>query len=72
MAVSFIIVPIVSKFTKAPEGVEEMFKCYSQKVVVTSDIALTEEIDKENEDTKELLDNIETIETLTKSSETTE
>ena len=72
MAVSFIIVPIVSKFTKAPDGVEEMFKCYSQKVVVTSDIALTEDINKENEDTKELLDNIETIETLSKSSETTE
>ena len=67
MAVSFIIVPIVSKFTKAPEGVEEMFKCYSQKVVVTSDIALTEEIDKEPEET-ELEHNIETIETLENSS----
>ena len=42
MLLSFIIVPIVSSFTKKPEDVEEMFKCYQQRVVVTSDIALTE------------------------------
>ena len=42
MALSFIIVPVVSSFTKKPEDVEEMFKCYSKKVTVTSDIALTE------------------------------
>lgn len=43
MVLSFIIVPVVSSFTKKPENVEEIFKCYSQKVVVTSDVALTEQ-----------------------------
>ena len=42
MVLSLIIVPVVSLFTKKPENVDEMFKCYSQKVVVTSDVALTE------------------------------
>lgn len=42
MVLSFIIVPIVSSFTKKPENVEDIFKCYSQKVIVTSDVALTE------------------------------
>ena len=42
MVLSFIIVPVVSLFTKKPENVEEVFKCYSQRVVVTSDVALTE------------------------------
>ncbi len=36
MVVSFIIVPIVSKFTKAPENVDELFKCYEKKVIVSS------------------------------------
>ena len=42
MVSSFIIVPVVSAFTKKPENVEDIFKCYNQKVVVTSDVALTE------------------------------
>ena len=42
MVLSFIIVPIVSSFTKKPENVEDIFKCYTQKVVVTSDVALSE------------------------------
>ena len=42
MVLSLVIVPLVSLFTKKPENVEEIFKCYSQKVVVTSDVALTE------------------------------
>ncbi|MCR5350152.1 MAG: sodium:solute symporter [Acholeplasmatales bacterium] len=50
MVISFIIVPVVSKFTKAPEGVDEMFKCYDQKVVVTSDVALTDNILKEEKE----------------------
>ena len=36
MVVSFIIVPIVSKFTKSPENVDELFKCYEKKVIVSS------------------------------------
>ena len=42
MVLSFIIVPVVSAFTKKPENVDDIFKCYNQKVVVTSDVALTE------------------------------
>lgn len=42
MLVSFIIVPVVSAFTKAPEDAEQMFKCYHQKVISTSDVVLTE------------------------------
>ena len=42
MVLSFIIVPVVSAFTKKPENIEDIFKCYSQKVVVTSNEALTE------------------------------
>ena len=57
MVLSFIIVPVVSSFTKAPEGVDEMFECYNKKVVVTSEVALTEEaLEKEesvNTETKE-------------------
>ena len=35
MVVSFIIVPIVSKFSKAPENVDLIFACYDRKVVVS-------------------------------------
>ncbi|MBQ9900570.1 MAG: sodium:solute symporter [Acholeplasmatales bacterium] len=42
MVLSFIIVPVVSSFTKKPENVNDIFRCYSQKVVVTSEVALTE------------------------------
>jgi len=47
MILSFIIVPIVSSFTNKPENVDEIFKCYSHKVIVTSDVALTEDLKKE-------------------------
>ena len=50
MLLSLVLVPIVSKFSKAPDGVDEMFKCFSQKVVVTSDVALTDDIIKENDE----------------------
>ncbi len=30
MVLSFIIVPVVSSFTKAPDNVEEMFSCYNE------------------------------------------
>ena len=43
MALSFIIVPVVSKFTKAPDDVDELFKCYERKVVVTTNVALTDD-----------------------------
>ena len=42
MAVSFIIVPVVSSFTKPPVEAEQMFKCYQQKVISTSDVVLAE------------------------------
>lgn len=68
MVLSFIIVPVVSSFTKKPENVEETFKCYTQKVVVTSDIALTEDIQNANDDTnivKEAIEeNLETKEEI--------
>ena len=48
MVLSFIIVPVVSSFTQKPENVEETFKCYTQKVVVTSDMALTEEVESKD------------------------
>lgn len=35
MVFSFIIVPIVSSFTKSPENVEEIFSCYNRKVIVS-------------------------------------
>jgi hypothetical protein len=47
MILSFIIVPVVSLFTNKPENVDEIFKCYSHKVIVTSDVALTEDLNKE-------------------------
>ncbi len=52
MVVSFIIVPVVSLFTKKPEGVDKMFECYQHKVVVTSDIALTEDVEAKEDETK--------------------
>ena len=42
MVVSFIIVPVVSSFTKPPVEAEQMFKCYQQKVISTSDVVLAE------------------------------
>ena len=56
MVASFIIVPVVSAFTKKPENVDDIFKCYNKKVIVTSDVALTEkpeEVVEEKEDTVE-------------------
>ena len=50
MVLSFIIVPVVSSFTKKPENVNDIFRCYSQKVVVTSDVALTEKEETSPED----------------------
>ncbi len=44
MVLSFIIVPVVSSFTKAPDNIQDIFKCYEKKVVVTSEVALTEDI----------------------------
>ena len=49
MVLSFIIVPVVSAFTKKPENVDDIFKCYNQKVVVTSDVALTEKTEEQEE-----------------------
>ncbi len=42
MAVSFIIVPVVSKFTQAPDHVDELFKCYEKKVIVSSNVVLAD------------------------------
>ena len=54
MVLSFIIVPVVSSFTKKPEDIDEMFKCYEQKVVVTSNVALTDDVLKdENKEPEE-------------------
>ena len=53
MVVSFIIVFVVSLFTKAPDDVEQLFKCYHQKVISTSDVVLAE---KEQIIEEELLD----------------
>ena len=53
MVLSFIIVFVVSLFTKAPDDVEQMFKCYHQKVISTSDVVLAE---KEQIIEEELLD----------------
>ena len=53
MVLSLIVVPVVSCFTKKPDNVDEIFKYYSKKVVVTSDIALTdteETIEDENKE----------------------
>lgn len=43
MALSFVIVPVVSLFTKAPNNVEEIFACYDKKVVVPASTVLVEE-----------------------------
>jgi len=53
MVLSLIIVPVVSLFTKKPDNVDEMFKCYSQKVVVTSDVALTDPNETHDKDLSE-------------------
>ena len=42
MALSFVIVPVVSKFTKAPDDVDELFKCYEKKVVTSSSVVLAD------------------------------
>ena len=42
MAISFIIVPVVSKFTQAPDDVDELFKCYEKKVIVSSNVVLAD------------------------------
>ena len=42
MALSFIIVPVVSKFTQAPDHVDELFKCYEKKVIVSSNVVLAD------------------------------
>ena len=42
MAISFIIVPLVSKFTQAPDDVDELFKCYEKKVIVSSNVVLAD------------------------------
>ncbi len=70
MALSFVIVPVVSKFTKAPEGVEELFKCYDKKVVVSSGVVLadvrsdvekeyTEQLTNKKDDSPEIIDESE-------------
>jgi hypothetical protein len=46
MAASFIIVPIVSKFTKKPENVDEIFACYERRVVVPEGEVLLDSKDK--------------------------
>ena len=46
MVVSFIIVPIVSKFTKAPEDVDSIFACYDRKVVVSEAEVLVDSKEK--------------------------
>ncbi|MGM9970478.1 MAG: sodium:solute symporter [Anaeroplasma sp.] len=43
MVLSFIIVPVVSLFTKAPENVDEIFACYAKKVVVSASTSLVED-----------------------------
>lgn len=55
MVLSFIIVPIVSKFTKAPNNANEIFACYEKMVVVTSDVALTDDHSELMEEYKETL-----------------
>ena len=55
MVVSFIIVPIVSKFTKAPLNANEIFACYEKMVVVTSDVALTDDQSELVDEYKETL-----------------
>lgn len=42
MALSFIIVPIVSAFTKKPDNVEEIFACYNRKVIVSESEVLVD------------------------------
>ena len=42
MVVSLISVPLISRFTKAPDGVDNLFECYNQKVIVPADLALAE------------------------------
>lgn len=46
MLVGFVIVPLISFFTKAPskEKTDEMFSCYEQKVLVPAKEALGEEV----------------------------
>ena len=55
MTVSFAIVPIVSKFTQAPEGVDELFLCYEKKVVTTSNVTLVDENSELMDEYKETL-----------------
>jgi len=57
MVLSFIIVPVVSSFTKKPEDIESIFACYNQKVIVTSDVALTDDIIKENDEVNAIAKN---------------
>lgn len=42
MALSFVIVPIVSLFTKSPNNVDDIFSCYDKKVVVPASTVLVE------------------------------
>ncbi len=46
MAVSFIIVPIVSSFTKKPENVDQIFMCYERRVIVPEGEVLVDMKDK--------------------------
>lgn len=46
MVVSFIIVPIVSKFTQKPENVDQIFACYERKVIVPEGEVLVDTKDK--------------------------
>ena len=46
MAVSFVIVPIVSSFTKKPENVDQIFMCYERRVIVPEGEVLVDTKDK--------------------------
>ena len=46
MVVSFIIVPIVSSFTKKPENVDQIFMCYERRVIVPEGEVLVDAKDK--------------------------
>ena len=59
MALSFAIVPLVSKFTKAPENAEELFKCYEKKVVTSSNVVLADVRSDVEKEYDEKLTNIE-------------
>ncbi len=59
MALSFAIVPLVSKFTKAPDNAEELFKCYEKKVVTSSNVVLADVRSDVEKEYDEKLTNIE-------------